>query len=313
MAVCTFPKLSRSQLTTLQVNLGYRCNQKCGHCHVNAGPERKEMMDKKTLELIPKVLKHYNLNILDITGGAPELHPDFKKLVIAARDLGVEVIDRCNLTILNEPGNEGLADFLAENQVTVTASMPCYQKENVDMQRGKGVFERSLMGLRQLNSLGYGKNNDSLILNLVFNPQGDNLPPPQAKLEADYREKLNERYGISFNNLYTITNMPIKRFAAQLEISGKLSNYQKLLIEKYNSSNLENVMCKTLISVDWQGLLYDCDFNQQLGLHMQGRYHIKDLLNQKLILEGESIEVGQHCYGCTAGSGSSCSGSLEAK
>ena len=307
-----FPKLSRNSLTTLQVNMGYKCNQRCAHCHVNAGPERLEMMDSATIALIPHVLKNYNISILDLTGGAPELHPQFKELVITASELGIEIIDRCNLTILNEPGYEDIAEFLAENKVTIIASLPCYEKSNVDTQRGDGVFEMSILGLKQLNRQGYGKNDKSLILNLVFNPQGTQLPPPQGSLEEIYRKELNNRYGINFNNLYTIVNMPIKRFALQLKSMGQLKGYQQLLEQKHNSSNLENVMCRTLISVDWQGFLYDCDFNQQLGMGITGKaQHLKDLIKQSPDIKGQSIKIGQHCYGCTAGSGSSCSGALE--
>ncbi len=311
MEVITFPKLQRNILTTLQVNVGYRCNQSCSHCHVDAGPDRLEMMNHENISLIPKILELYDLSILDLTGGAPELHPGFKELVIKARELDVEVIDRCNLTILNEPGHEDLSQFLAKNKVTVIASLPCYEKANVDKQRGKGVFERSILGLRQLNNLGYGKKNNDLILNLVFNPQGADLPPPQIKLEEDYRKALYEEYGIYFNKLYTIANMPIKRFAKQLKISGELIEYQRLLEENFNPLNIENVMCKTLISVDWQGLLYDCDFNQQLGITVTGKAkHMKDLLGKKENLNNQSIQIGQHCFGCTAGDGSSCSGAL---
>ena len=277
----TFPRLSKNSVSTLQINMGYKCNQRCAHCHVNAGPERLEMMNSSTIALIPQVLKNYNIGILDLTGGAPELHPQFKELVINARELDIEIIDRCNLTILNEPGYEDLAEFLAENKVTVTASLPCYEKSNVNKQRGNGVFERSILGLKQLNRQGYGKGDKSLILNLVFNPQGTQLPPPQASLEEIYRKELNNRYGIDFNNLYTIVNMPIKRFALQLKSMGQLEGYQQLLEKKHNSSNLENVMCRTLISVDWQGFLYDCDFNQQLGMGITGKaQHLKDLIKQ---------------------------------
>ena len=307
-----FPNIEKEVFTTLQVNIGYRCNQKCAHCHVDAGPNRTEMMDSENVALIPKVLALYNLRTLDITGGAPELHPQFRELVVKAKSLGVEVIDRCNLTILNEPGFEDLAEFLAKNKVTIIASMPCYEKENVDKQRGKGVFERSLLALKELNKFGYGKDNKDLVLNLVFNPQGPVLPPPQKKLEEDYKISLSKNYGISFNNLFTITNMPIKRFASQLNNSGKLLEYQQLLIEKYNPSNLENVMCKSLISVDWKGFLYDCDFNQQLDIAIKGNpKHLQDLVKKKLLFKGQSIEIGDHCYGCTAGSGSSCSGALK--
>ena len=311
MESITFPQLKRDALTTLQVNIGYRCNQSCSHCHVNAGPNRWEMMNSENIALIPKVLGLYDLGILDITGGAPELHPNFRSLVIKARKMGVEVIDRCNLTILSEPEQEDLADFLADNKVTIFASLPCYEKDNVDKQRGIGVFERSILGLKQLNKLGYGKQNGDLIINLVFNPQGAQLPPSQSKLEEDYRKILYEKYNIVFNNLYTIANMPIKRFATSLEQSGQLGNYYDLLVSNFNQSNLSNVMCKNLISVDWEGYLFDCDFNQQLSIRMKGdAKHISDLVNQRLNLHGQPIQIGQHCYGCTAGSGSSCSGAL---
>ena len=297
----------------MQVNIGYKCNQSCSHCHVDASPQRWEMMSSSNIALIPKILKIYNLSCLDITGGAPELHPQFKELVLQARSLGIDVIDRCNLTILNEPGYDDLAEFLAKNKVIITASLPCYEKENVDHQRGRGVFERSIAGLKQLNNLGYGiqENDLDLQLNLVFNPQGAVLPPPQEKLEESYRQILSERYGISFNNLYTITNMPIKRFSAQLEKSNQLLDYQKLLIKNYNPSNLEHIMCRNIISVDWQGFLYDCDFNQQLGLKFrQAPQNLFELVNQKYEFAGQSIEIGNHCFGCTAGAGSSCSGAL---
>ena len=306
-----FPNIKKNIFTTLQVNIGYKCNQKCAHCHVDAGPQRWEMMNSFNLALIPRVLEIYNLNILDITGGAPELHPQFRQLVLQTRRLGVEVIDRCNLTILDEPGHEDLAEFLAENKVVITASLPCYDKSNVDNQRGKGVFERSILALKKLNSYGYGKEGNDLMLNLVYNPQGAVLPPPQEKLEEDYRRILSNKYQISFNKLYTITNMPIKRFSSQLEAEGALMNYQKLLIDKFNPSNMDNIMCKNIISVDWQGFLYDCDFNQQLGLKLvQNPQTLVDLVNQKHDFAGQSIEIGQHCFGCTAGAGSSCSGAL---
>ena len=309
-----FPSIRRNSLTTLQVNIGYKCNQKCAHCHVNASPERTEMMKSDTIKLIPKVLESYRLDTLDLTGGAPELHPQFQELVVKAREIGVEVIDRCNLTILNEPGFEYLAKFLAENKVTIIASLPCYEKDNVDKQRGKGVFERSLEGLNQLNQLGYGKNNSDLKLNLVFNPQGISLPPPQAELESVYKKELFNRYGILFDNLYTIANMPINRFASHLKSMGQLKDYQKLLEEKYNPSNLDNLMCRSIISVDWEGILYDCDFNQQLGLKMKGKYkNLEDLVNNNDILINQEIETRDHCYGCTAGDGSSCGGALKNK
>ena len=309
-----FPELHRDNLRTLQVNLGYRCNQSCAHCHVNAGPTRLEMMDPQTMALIPKVLDQYQLECLDLTGGAPELHPGFKDLVIQASCLGVEVIDRCNLTILTEPGQDDLAAFLAKHRVTVVASLPCYEAENVDQQRGKGVFERSLIGLRQLNQLGYGQNDEQLILNLIFNPQGPQLPPPQAQLEEAYRKELKQRYDIEFTRLFSIANMPIQRFATQLTMSGQRESYQQLLEGAHNPDNLKTVMCRSLISVNWQGQLFDCDFNQQLSLHLKGPVqHLRDLLDVEIQWPGQPITVGPHCFGCTAGNGSSCGGALQSE
>ena len=306
-----FPALRRGRLDTLQVNLGYRCNQSCSHCHVNAGPSRTEMMDPSTIALVPAVLRARGLTTLDLTGGAPELHPGFQDLVRQARGLGVTVIDRCNLTILSEPGQEDLAAFLARQGVKVVASLPCYLADNVDRQRGEGVFERSLAGLRQLNTLGYGDPGSGLELDLVYNPQGPSLPPPQAALEADYRRELAERYGLRFNRLFTITNMPIQRFAAVLRQQGRLDDYTMLLRQHHNPANLAQVMCRSTVSVDWHGFLYDCDFNQMLGLPVGGgqpRAHLRQLLDQAL--EGEPIAVADHCFGCTAGAGSSCGGAL---
>ncbi|MEB3172457.1 MAG: arsenosugar biosynthesis radical SAM (seleno)protein ArsS [Cyanobacteriota bacterium] len=313
----TFPPLARGALTTLQVNLGYRCNQACSHCHVNAGPARTEMMDAATLALIPQVLVARRIATLDLTGGAPELHPGFRDLVAQARALGVAVIDRCNLTILSEPGQEDLADFLAAQGVRVVASLPCYLEDNVDRQRGSGVFARSIAGLQQLNALDYGESDSGLVLDLVFNPQGPSLPPPQQQLEADYRRHLGQTYGIRFNRLLALANMPIARFAEQLQRSGALEAYQQLLERSHNPANLDQLMCRSLISVDWQGHLYDCDFNQMLGLAAVGLFepeqprrplHLLDLLQHDLT--GEAIAVASHCFGCTAGSGSSCGGSL---
>ncbi|MEB3264513.1 MAG: arsenosugar biosynthesis radical SAM (seleno)protein ArsS [Synechococcus sp.] len=310
-----FPALRRGPLDTLQVNLGYRCNQSCSHCHVNAGPQRTESMAAETLELIAPVLRARQMTVLDLTGGAPELHGGFRPLVRQTRRLGVRVIDRCNLTILQEPGQEDLAEFLAREGVEVVASLPCYEAGNVDQQRGRGVFERSLEGLRQLNALGYGQPGSPLALHLVYNPQGATLPPPQASLEAAYRRVLQERHGIVFHRLYALANMPIQRFAEQLRREGTLESYQQLLAREHRSENLSAVMCRQLISVDWQGYLYDCDFNQQLGLPLQPlasqgerRAHLRDLL--RLDPQGHPIAVAPHCYGCTAGSGSSCGGSL---
>jgi len=312
-----FPSLRRSQLKTLQVNLGYRCNQSCSHCHVAAGPHRSESMDAETLALIPAVLQARRLTCLDITGGAPELHPGFRALVRQARSLGVRVIDRCNLTILSEPGQEDLADFLAEQGVQVVASLPCYLEDNVDRQRGQGVYGRSITGLQRLNALGYGQPGSALELHLVYNPLGPVLPPDQEQLEHDYKRVLSEMYGIVFHRLYALANMPIQRFAAALRVSGEHERYLVLLREAHQSSNLDAVMCRSLISVDWRGLLHDCDFNQMLGLGLDsealaGRKgpaaHLRDLLHVEP--QDDPIKVAEHCWGCTAGHGSSCAGAL---
>ena len=309
-----FPAVARSTLDTLQVNLGYRCNQSCLHCHVNAGPNRTEMMDAEHAALVLQVLKDRQLATLDLTGGAPELSPHFRELVRGARALGVRVIDRCNLTILSEPGQDDLAAFLAEQGVEVTASLPCYSPANVDRQRGDGVFDRSIAGLQQLNALGYGQEGSGLVLNLVYNPQGAVLPPPQAALEADYKRELMQHFGIRFNQLFALTNMPIQRFGSTLVSKGSFSSYMSLLRHAHRDQNLGTVMCRTTISVDYQGDLYDCDFNQMLGLRagMKGvaRAHLRDLLGRAI--EGEPIRIADHCYGCTAGQGSSCGGALEA-
>jgi radical SAM/Cys-rich protein len=305
-----FPALKRARLQTLQVNLGYRCNQTCLHCHVNAGPSRKESMGVETIEQVLAFAHSARIGTLDLTGGAPELNPHFRYLVQRAFSMGIEVIDRCNLTILEEPGQEDLADFLANHGVEITASLPCYLEENVESQRGKGVFHVSIRALQRLNALGYGKPGAGLVLNLVYNPQGPDLPPPQATLEQDYRRELGERFGICFTRLYTLTNMPIKRFGSTLVSKGTFYSYMRLLREAYQEANLENVMCRELISVDWQGFVYDCDFNQMLGLPLGGRtVHLTDLKQHDF--EGKPIAVADHCYGCTAGQGSSCGGSLE--
>lgn len=309
-----FSALQRESLETLQVNLGYRCNQSCLHCHVNAGPGRKEMMDAATLTLIPDVLAARQISKLDLTGGAPELHEGFRKLVRQATALGVQVIDRCNLSILFEPGQEGLAEFLAQQRVEVVASLPCYTIDNVDKQRGEGVFDKSIAALQKLNALGYGHEGSGLILNLVYNPQGPSLPPDQAVLESDYKRELYDHYGIVFNQLFALTNMPIKRFGSMLISKGRFKDYMHLLKENYTAANLSNVMCKSLVSIDWQGFLYDCDFNQQLDLPLPGfnsteeRPHLRDLL--QVDPAGQAIYVADHCYGCTAGQGSSCGGVL---
>jgi radical SAM/Cys-rich protein len=305
-----FPSLKRRALKTLQVNLGYRCNQTCVHCHVNAGPNRREMMDEATCDLVIQVLRECRIGALDITGGAPELHPAFRTLVKAATQLGVKVMDRCNLTILFEPGQEGLADFLATQRVDVIASLPCYSSKNVDQQRGDGVFDKSIAALRTLNALGYARSGSGLTLDLVYNPLGPSLPPAQAALEEDYRRELFKHFGVTFNHLYTLANMPIQRFGSTLISKGQFSDYVRLLKENFAAANLEQVMCRDLISVDWRGDLYDCDFNQQLGLRRAAQHgaHVRDLLRRSI--DGDPIIVADHCYGCTAGQGSSCGGAL---
>ncbi len=308
-----FPALERGRLDTLQVNLGYRCNQRCLHCHVNAGPQRTEMMDAATLALIPPVLAARGVRTLDLTGGAPELHEGFRGLVQAARAQGVRVIDRCNLTVLSEPGQEGLATFLATQGVEVVASLPCYSAANVDRQRGDGVFERSIAALRALNALGYGQPGSGRVLNLVYNPQGPSLPPDQRRLQADYQRELAEHFGVVFNELLALANMPIQRFGSTLVSKGKFEAYMDLLKGSHRPHNLEGVMCRSLVSVDWQGELYDCDFNQQLGLPLGtggARRHLRELLGADP--QGQAIRVSGHCYGCTAGQGSSCGGALAA-
>ena len=308
-----FPAIRRQATATLQVNLGYRCNQSCVHCHVNAGPNRTEMMDAGTMALIPQVPAARGIGTPDLTGGAPELHPGFRDLVRSARALGVKVIDRCNLTILFEPGHEGLAEFLAEHEVEVVASLPCYSMDNVDRQRGKGVFDKSIAALQRLNALGYGHEGSGRVLNLVYNPQGAVLPPPQPALEADYKRELGAHFGIVFNSLFALANMPIQRFGSMLISKGQFNGYIRLLKDNHRDANLAQVMCRSLISVDWLGRLYDCDFNQQLDLPMgggaeAGPRHLRDLLQADA--DGAPIRVAEHCYGCTAGNGSSCGGAL---
>jgi len=307
-----FPAIRRRRLETLQVNLGYKCNQTCLHCHVNAGPTRTEMMGRETISEVIAFLKASRVTTLDVTGGAPELNPHFRGLVLAARNLGVHVMDRCNLTILEEPGQEDLAQFLAGNKVEVVASLPCYLEENVDAQRGKGVFESSVRALKSLNAIGYGQPDTGLVLNLVYNPQGASLPPEQTGLEHDYHRYLGDRFGVRFNRLYVLTNMPIQRFGSMLISKGRFEDYMELLKGAYRPENLESVMCRDLVSVDWRGYVYDCDFNQMLGLPLRidgkPRVHLSQLAIDGL--EGNSIVVKDHCYGCTAGQGSSCGGAL---
>lgn len=308
----SFPKIRRNKLETIQVNLGYKCNQRCLHCHVNAGPNRKEMMSLDNIKLLLQILITKPVSTLDITGGAPEMHPDFNYLVQEARALGVKVIDRSNLTILNEPGYEEMINFLAEHKVDIVASLPCYLEENVDAQRGNGAYNSSIEALKKLNAVGYGEENGDLMLNLVFNPVGPVLPPPQECLSADYKKELSHRHGIRFNNLFTITNMPIKRFGSTLISNSQFEEYMQLLKSSHRDKNLENVMCKNLLSVNWEGYIYDCDFNQMLNLPMKldgyKQVHLRNLLPKDV--ENNQIVIADHCYGCTAGGGSSCSGAL---
>ncbi len=308
-----FPSLQRGRLDTLQVNLGYVCNQSCAHCHVNAGPQRVETMDGETASQVIELLRRGGIDTLDLTGGAPELNQHFRHMVTAARELGVRVIDRCNLTVLFEAGQEELAEFLAAHQVEVTASLPCYLEENVTEQRGKGVYEQSMRAILRLNELGYGID-PALQLNLVYNPVGPVLPPPQEALQADYQRELAARFGIRFNQLFTITNMPISRFGAVLLSQGCYADYMRLLRDNFSAANLDTVMCRNLVSVDWRGYLYDCDFNQMLGLPLlaSDRPHIRDLVDGA-DLSGQPIATGEHCYGCTAGQGSSCGGALDSQ
>ncbi len=315
LRVTDFPPIRRRAIESLQVNLGYTCNQTCVHCHVNAGPNRTEQMERTTIDLVIEVMRARSIGSLDLTGGAPELNVHFRSLVGAARALGAEVIDRCNLTILEEPGQETLADFLTAEGVHVVASLPCYSQDNVDKQRGAGVFDKSIRGLQKLNSLGYGHDDSGLVLDLVYNPQGPVLPPPQVKLEPDYKRLLGENFGIRFNRLLTITNQPIARFGSTLVSKGTFRDYMALLRQAHREDNLDGVMCRNLVSVDWRGYLYDCDFNQMLAIPLReqgrraSRVHLADLLMTDLA--DNPIAIADHCYACTAGQGSSCGGTLE--
>ncbi len=311
--------LVRGRVTTLQVNVGKLCNQACHHCHVDAGPLRKEMMTSTTARRVIELLQASpSIETVDITGGAPELCPSFEELVLRSRALGKRVIDRCNLTVLLQPGREYLARFLADNGVAVVASMPCYLQENVDRQRGTGVFEKSLDALERLNALGYGRPNSSLELDLVYNPGGPQLPPQQEALEADYKRELGERYGIEFHRLFTLTNMPIRRFADELQRTGMHEAYMSLLVNHFNAATVPALMCRSLVSVSWDGQLHDCDFNQMLELPLHAGADLRDASGRATIhtidsltaLEGGRITTARHCFGCTAGAGSSCGGAL---
>jgi len=305
--------LTRGSLTELQINLGKLCNQTCTHCHVDAGPTKTA--ENMTLETADRVLALalgcQTLNTIDLTGGAPELNPNFRRFVTQLREVGLNVIDRCNLTILSETGNEDLAEFLACHRVEVVASLPCYLEDNVDSQRGSGVFERSIQGLKKLNALGYGQPNSELRLNLVFNPTGPSLPPDQQRLEQDYKRELKNRYGIEFNHLFAITNIPIKRYAKFLRKRGVLDDYMRMLETSFNPQAASRVMCQTMLSIGWDGQLFDCDFNQMLGMPVAGKSE-QTIWNIESFDEyiHQRIAVADHCYGCTAGAGSSCGGTV---
>ena len=305
-----FPSIYKEPIETLQINIGYKCNQACKHCHVNSSPLRTEKMSNEIISLIPKIIDKYKIKTLDITGGAPELHPEFKNLIASLSTKQVDIIDRCNLTIFFEEGYEDLPQFLAKNKVIITASLPCYEKDNVEIQRGLGVFEKSINAIKILNDLGYGKKETGLQLNLVYNPVSPILPPSQEILEKDYKKILFEKYNIVFNNLYTITNMPINRYEESLRREGKLNTYYKLLKENFNENNLENLMCKKTISVNWLGEIYDCDFNQQINFREnKGPKTLFDLLDESFTFD-YGVAVKEHCFACTAGAGSSCGGTL---
>jgi radical SAM/Cys-rich protein len=307
-----FPAITRRKPSTLQLNLGYRCNIACLHCHVNAGPTRKEEMSAETVDLALSYAAKHDITTLDLTGGSPEMNPHFRRLVSSAREQGIHVMDRFNPTIVEEPGYEWVPEFLAAQRVEVVASLPCYTESNVDTQRGDGVFASSVRVLKQMNALGFGVADSGLQLNLVYNPGGPYLPGAQANLEADYKRRLFDEHGIVFNQLYTLANMPIKRFGSWLQSKGEFDRYMQLLMDNHQERNLEHVMCKDLISVDYRGYVYDCDFNQMLGLHLGGEIgasnseiHLRDLFEAE-----RPIRVAGHCFGCSAGQGSSCGGAL---
>jgi len=309
----SFPPVSRQAIEILQVNLGYLCNQSCLHCHVAAGPTRKELMARENIEYLLKILELESIHTLDLTGGAPEMNPLFKELVLKATEFDVTIIDRCNLTILLEPEFEDMAQFLADNKVQIVASLPCYLEENVDGQRGKGVYTKSIEALKLLNSLGYSQVGSNLTITLVYNPTGPYLPPSQQSLQDDYKRYLGAEFGISFDQLFTITNMPIARFGSTLISKGEFENYMNLLKDSFSAANLTGLMCKNQLSVDWQGYIYDCDFNQMLNMnidnpHTRDPLHIRDVLD--FDLSNIPVRIADHCYGCTAGQGSSCGGAL---
>ena len=308
-----FPPVMRNEIEILQVNLGYLCNQSCLHCHVAAGPNRKELMTGENIDYLLKILDQPSIHTLDLTGGAPEMNPLFKELVLEARKLDVVIIDRCNLTILLEPGLEDMAQFLADNEVHIVGSLPCYIEENVDGQRGKGVYQKSIEALKTLNGLGYSQTGSKLTITLVYNPTGPYLPPSQESLFGDYQRYLHDEFDISFDQLFTITNMPIARFGSTLISKGEFENYMTLLKDSFSASNLSGLMCKNQLSVDWQGYVYDCDFNQMLNMNIDNPrtrtpLHISDVVENDLL--NIPVRIADHCYGCTAGQGSNCGGAL---
>ena len=308
-----FPAVKRRKLSTLQANLGYLCNQACLHCHVNAGPTRKELMSRETMDDLLALIDAQGITTLDVTGGAPEMNPDFRYLMREARERGGHCMDRCNLTIIEQPGYDWVPDFLADHAIEVVASLPCYLEDNVDAQRGSGVFRASIAALKKLNERGYGLPDSGLSLSLVYNPQGPSLPPPQAALEADYKQHLRDEFGVEFTQLFSLANMPIQRFGSTLLSRGEFEGYLQLLKDAYRPDNLDGVMCRDLVSVDWEGRVYDCDFNQMLQLSLgaqpaKAATHVRDLI--AIDLENMPVTVAEHCYGCTAGQGSSCGGAL---
>jgi len=304
--------LKRRAVDVLQVNLGRYCNLACIHCHVEAGPTRKEMMSRENIDAVLRFLGENNLPTLDITGGAPELHPEFNYLVESARGLDRHVIDRCNLTVIFEPGKDYLPEFFRRHRVELVCSLPCYSIANVDQQRGKGTFDASIRALQILNRLGYGQPDSGLILDLVYNPVGPHLPPPQEKLEQDYKRILHDEFAVVFNRLYCLTNMPITRYATHLKLRREYAPYLELLENSFNPATVDQVMCRNMISVAWDGGIFDCDFNQMLDLPIVDGagtpLHIGSLNLAQL--SKSAITIGDHCYACTAGSGSSCGGSL---
>jgi len=302
--------LRAASVETLQVNVGKLCNQACKHCHVDASPARTEIMTQETIEQVVAAVRRFRFRTLDITGGAPELNPSFRHLVMEARGLGTHIIVRHNLTVMFEPGQGDLPDFFREYQVEVVSSLPYFLEQQTDAQRGQGVFQKSITALHRLNAVGYGVDGSDLVLNLVYNPVGAFLPPSQSSIEADFKRELRARYDISFNHLHTLTNMPIKRFLDYLRRSGNEERYLRKLVEAFNPQAVEGLMCRTLISVDWTGRLYDCDFNQmlELGVTPEIPQMISDFDPEKFA--ERRITTGVHCFGCTAGAGSSCGGAV---